>query len=94
MSSHAETDPPITGTIGLNWTMRQLADYIGKEINYDPAKILLWRVSPFNDRPTQFLTDAQCKALHVNGLLGLAGAQLHDPRRNKRSVIQRFRTTH
>ncbi|KAK6049963.1 hypothetical protein COOONC_12532 [Cooperia oncophora] len=64
--------------------MRQLVDYIGKEINYDPAKILLWRVSPFNDRATQFLTDAQCKVLRVNGLLGLAGAQLHDPRRNKR----------
>ncbi|KHJ97856.1 MATH domain protein [Oesophagostomum dentatum] len=84
VSSHAEVDPPITGTIGLNWTMRQLVDYIGKEINYDPAKILLWRVSPFNDRATQFLTDAQCKVLRVNGLLGLAGAQLHDPRRNKR----------
>ncbi|KJH43026.1 MATH domain protein [Dictyocaulus viviparus] len=84
VSNHAELDPPITGTIGLNWNMRQLVDYIGKEINYDPAKILLWRVSPFNDRATQFLTDSQCKGLRVNGLLGLAGAQLHDPRRNKR----------
>ncbi|VDM62869.1 unnamed protein product [Angiostrongylus costaricensis] len=89
VSNNAELDPPITGTIGLvssNWTMRQLVDYIGKEINYDPAKILLWRVSPFNDRATQFLTDSQSKALRVNGLLGLAGAQLHDPRRNKRCM--------
>ncbi|KAE9415473.1 hypothetical protein Angca_009957 [Angiostrongylus cantonensis] len=83
VSNHAEHDPPITGTIGLNWTMQQVVDYIGKEINYDPAKILLWQVSSISSRVMAFVTESQWE-VGVKDLLGLAGSLLHDPRRNTR----------
>lgn len=61
--------------------------------------ILLWRMSPFNERPTTFLTNDQynvcgsisilfmiinLQTLRVREVLSLMGPQAHDPRRGKR----------
>lgn len=41
--------------------MKELVEYLGNLVNFNPAQILLWRLSQFNDRPTQSITDSQGK---------------------------------
>ena len=41
--------------------MKELVEYLGNLVNFNPANILLWRLSQFNDRPTQSITDSQGK---------------------------------
>ncbi|CAJ0914081.1 unnamed protein product, partial [Mesorhabditis belari] len=76
--------PPINGTIHLNWGMYDLCTWIGQRIDFDPHKILLWKMSSYNEKPSSYLQEPQYRAYKVKDLLSLTGNSVHDPRRQKR----------
>ncbi|CAJ0575801.1 unnamed protein product, partial [Mesorhabditis spiculigera] len=76
--------PPILTQIHLNWGVPELCNFIGKKINFDPERILLWKMSAYNEKPTNFLNDQQYRNFKVKDVLGLSGVNTHDPRRHKR----------
>ncbi|PAV73868.1 hypothetical protein WR25_16057 [Diploscapter pachys] len=87
ISTGSEETTAVNGVVCLSWNMKELVEYLGNLVNFNPAQILLWRLSQFNDRPTQSITDSQGKFMKVRDLLGLSGPHVHDPRRHKRYKV-------
>jgi len=74
---------PFKGAISLRWKMEKVCGWIGKQIDYDPLKILLWRVCQHNEKPTIYLNKENYAVYTVKELLGLTGSAIHDPRANR-----------
>ena len=47
--------------------MRQLTSWIGEQTKFDPEKILLWKMSAYNEKPTSYLTEHQHTTFKVRG---------------------------
>jgi ubiquitin carboxyl-terminal hydrolase 7 len=72
--------PPIKGVISLNWSMPKLCEWIGKEIDFDPTHVLLWKVTQHSEKPSMCLSRDLFAQYTVRELLSLHGPSLHDPR--------------
>jgi ubiquitin carboxyl-terminal hydrolase 7 len=70
---------PIRGQIGLDWKLPQVCSWIGKEINYDPAKILLFKNAIHTEKPANHLSHQQISEYTLLYVLGL-NANSYDPR--------------
>uniref|UniRef100_A0A8R1TU98 Ubiquitin carboxyl-terminal hydrolase 7 n=1 Tax=Onchocerca volvulus TaxID=6282 RepID=A0A8R1TU98_ONCVO len=76
---------PILGEISQTWTMGQLMQWIATGIGCSADHILLWKVSQYNEKPTNnHLNEHELRIYSVKDLLGLTGPHRHDPRRQKR----------
>ncbi|KAL3982395.1 Ubiquitin-specific protease C-terminal family protein [Acanthocheilonema viteae] len=76
---------PILGEISQTWTMGQLMQWIATGIGCSADHILLWKVSQYNEKPTNnHLNEHELRVYSVKDLLGLSGPHRHDPRRQKR----------
>ena len=71
--------PPIKGHIGLDWNLNKIVNWLGKELDYDPSKILMWKVSPHNEKPTIYLNDGY-GTYSARDLLTLTSPNSYDPR--------------
>ncbi|VDM97127.1 unnamed protein product [Thelazia callipaeda] len=81
----SEQFDPILGEISQTWTMGQLMQWIADGIGCAADHILLWKVSQYNEKPTNnHLTEHELRVFSVKDLLGLSGPHRHDPRRQKR----------
>jgi hypothetical protein len=63
--------------------MEKVCEWIGEQINYDPLKILLWRVCQYNEKPTIYLNQKNYEVYTVKELLGFSGRIIYDPRANR-----------
>ncbi|KAL7070891.1 hypothetical protein ACQ4LE_009950 [Meloidogyne hapla] len=70
---------PIKGQIGLDWKLPQVCDWIGSQIDYDPAKILLFRNATHTEKPASQLSHLQISEYSLLHVLGL-NANSYDPR--------------
>ncbi|EJD75026.1 ubiquitin carboxyl-terminal hydrolase [Loa loa] len=81
----SEQFDPILGEISQTWTMGQLMQWIASGIGCSADHILLWKVSQYNEKPTNnHLNEHELRVYSVKDLLGLTGPHRHDPRRQKR----------
>ncbi|KAH7716481.1 Peptidase C19 [Aphelenchoides avenae] len=72
--------PPVKGTIGLDWPMQKVVNWLGKEIDFNAEQLLLWKIAQHNEKPSLSLTRDQFNQFTVKELLSLNGSALHDPR--------------
>uniref|UniRef100_F1KR00 Ubiquitin carboxyl-terminal hydrolase 7 n=1 Tax=Ascaris suum TaxID=6253 RepID=F1KR00_ASCSU len=79
---------PVQGEISQNWTMGQVMQWIANGIGCSADRILLWKVSQYNEKPTNnHISEHEMRVCSVKDLLGLTGPHRHDPRRQKRYRI-------
>ncbi|VDM43307.1 unnamed protein product, partial [Toxocara canis] len=79
---------PVQGEISQTWTMGQVMQWIANGIGCPADRILLWKVSQYNEKPTtNHINEHEMRVCSVKDLLGLTGPHRHDPRRQKRYRI-------
>ncbi|VDK42338.1 unnamed protein product [Anisakis simplex] len=79
---------PVLGEISQTWTMDHVMKWIANNIGCSSDRILLWKVSQYNEKPTNnHVSDHEMRVCAVKDLLGLTGPNRHDPRRQKRYRI-------
>ncbi|GMR60650.1 hypothetical protein PMAYCL1PPCAC_30845 [Pristionchus mayeri] len=78
-----------TGTVDLMWRCDKLTDYVAEKLNYDPSRLMLWRLAAYSEKPTHYVNEAQLKHsnFRVRELLSLTGDAIHDPRKQKKYKI-------
>ncbi|CAI4232576.1 unnamed protein product [Auanema sp. JU1783] len=79
-----QLETSIFSTVAMTWPCDKLAAFIADSIGHNKDRILLWKLSPYNEKPQQFVTGNHHKTMTVKELLGLQTNQSHDPRRSKR----------
>ncbi|KAH7702336.1 ubiquitin carboxyl-terminal hydrolase [Aphelenchoides avenae] len=72
--------PPVKDTIGLDWPMQKVVNWLGKEIDFNAEQLLLWKIAQHNEKPSVSLTRDQFNQFTVKELLSLNGSAIHDPR--------------
>ncbi|CAK5096106.1 unnamed protein product [Meloidogyne enterolobii] len=70
---------PIRGQIGLDWKLPKVCAWIGDQIDYDPAKILLFKNATHTEKPANPLSYQHMEEYSLLYILGL-GANNYDPR--------------
>lgn len=83
-----EKFPPVIGEISQTYTMNQVMQWIASNIGCSQDRILLWKVSQYNEKATNnHVNEHEMRVYTVKDLLGLSGPHRHDPRKQKRYRI-------
>ncbi|KAL3121385.1 hypothetical protein niasHT_004969 [Heterodera trifolii] len=70
---------PLRGQIGLDWKLTRVCSWLGSELNYDPAKIMLYKNVLHGDKPGMWIPHQQLLELQVSQMLNLNTGS-YDPR--------------
>ncbi|KAF8356289.1 math-33 [Pristionchus pacificus] len=78
-----------TGTVNLQWRIDRLVEYVGEKLQWDPNRLMLWRLAAYSEKPTHAVNESQLRhgSFRVKELLSLTGDAIHDPRKQKRYKI-------
>uniref|UniRef100_A0A915LYV6 Ubiquitin carboxyl-terminal hydrolase 7 n=1 Tax=Meloidogyne javanica TaxID=6303 RepID=A0A915LYV6_MELJA len=82
LGAKPELEPPmqpIRGQIGLDWKLPKVCAWIASQIDYDPAKIILFKNATHTEKPANPLTHQHMEEYSLLYILGL-GANNYDPR--------------
>uniref|UniRef100_A0A914H2D2 Ubiquitin carboxyl-terminal hydrolase 7 n=1 Tax=Globodera rostochiensis TaxID=31243 RepID=A0A914H2D2_GLORO len=70
---------PVRGQIGLDWKLSRVCSWLGAELDYDPAKIMLYKNVLHSEKPSVWITHQHLMEMQVSHMLGFS-TNSYDPR--------------